>query len=100
MELSHEEKDRIVAEEKLRFETVKNLQLQGGGKGCGNHACGSGLHGCCHCGAFWKGLILGLVLCAIVGCFLRQRSYGRDGGRCYYDSPMMQYQDSPDATKK
>jgi hypothetical protein len=100
MELSHEEKDRIVAEEKLRFETVKSLQTQGGAKSCGIHACGSGLHGCCHCGAFWKGLILGGVLCAVVGCFFHQRNYGNNGGRCYDGSPMTQYQDSPDTGKK
>jgi hypothetical protein len=100
MELSHEEKDRVVAEEKFRFETVKSLQTQGGGKICGHHACASGLHGCCHCGAFWKGLILGLVLCVVVGCFFHQRNYRNDGERCYYDSPMMQYQDSPDTNKR
>src|ERR1700685_3603074 len=100
MELSHEEKDRIIAEEKLRFETVKSLQTQGGVKSCGNHLCGSGLHGCCHCGAFWKGLILGLILCAVVICFFHQHSCGNTGGRCFYDSPMMQYQDSPDTNKR
>jgi hypothetical protein len=97
MEFSHEEKERIIAEEKLRHETRKELLAQGGGKGCGNGACGSGLHGSCHCGAFWKGLILGLILSALFG-FIFNRHYGMD--RCLYGSTMMQNQAAPDATQK
>ena len=96
MELSHEEKERIIAEEKLRFETVKGLQTQGEGKTCANHVCGTGPRGCCHCGAFWKGLILGLVLSAVFIFCYHRHFYGKNGGRCYYGSPVTQYQEPPD----
>jgi hypothetical protein len=51
MELSQEEKDRIAAEETVRFETIKALKAQQGGAGCQVKGCGCGCHnqgGSCH----------------------------------------------------
>jgi hypothetical protein len=109
MELSQEEKDRIVAEEKLRYETVKQLKMQEGGGGWGGHgkACGCGCHGHgfgfgshrCHCGGFWKGLIVGLVLGALFSlCF--HHGYRYCNGRGYYGAPMMQNQAPPGTPEK
>ena len=100
MELSQEEKERIIADEKLRFETVKSLQTQGGGKCCAGHSCGGGMHGCGLCGSFWKGLILGLALCALLGCLFHQHFNGNQGGRCYYGGSMMHNSESSDPEKK
>jgi hypothetical protein len=83
MELSPKEKGHIIAEEKLRYETVQGLQSQGGGKNCG-----SKYHACCHGGAFWKGLIIGLVLASMFSLCFREH-YGRyHGDHCYYSAPM------------
>ncbi len=62
MELSQEEKDRIVAEEKLRFETKSQLKREHGGRGYG----WGGGYGC-HRGGFWKGLLVGVLACLILG---------------------------------
>lgn len=109
MELSQEEKDRIVAQEKFRFETVQQLKTQAGGGSCGVHGktCNCGCHGhgfgmgChrCHCGGFWKGLILGLILSAIFGLFCHRHYYGHGDGRCYYGSPMTQDQAPSESPK-
>jgi hypothetical protein len=108
MELSQEEKDRIVAEEKLRFETKKQLKMQEGGggwghgKGCGcgcqGHGFGMGSHRC-HCGGFWKGLVVGLVL-GIFLSFCIHHGYRHWDGRGYYGAPMMQNQAPPGAPEK
>jgi hypothetical protein len=100
MEFSHEEKERIIAEEKLRYETRENILSQGGSKSCGCGTGGSDSHGACGCGSFIKGLILGLVLAAIVGYFCNRHCFGNDGGRCYYGSTMMQNQTPPEPPKK
>lgn len=81
MELTQQEKERIEAEEKVRFETKKSLmkaECDGGGKGCGcgchqGTKCGT----CgCHHGGFWKGLILGLILAFLFG-FVCRAGYHR-----------------------
>jgi hypothetical protein len=98
MEFTQEEKDRIIADQKLRHETSKSL-MTGGGKCCSSHEAGMGLHGCSHCGGIFKGVILGLVLAALF-CFFTDRH--RDGctwGHCDYGSPMMSHPDSADKTK-
>jgi hypothetical protein len=102
MELSQEEKDRIIAEEKIRFEAIKRLKTQEGGGSWGGHGrgCGCGCHGHgfgfgshrCHCGGFWKGLILGLILSALAGFFFHHRYYRHHEGRWNYGAPMMQNQ--------
>jgi hypothetical protein len=86
MEFTQEEKDRIIAEEKLRYETVKGLQSQGGGKCCSSHVPGLGPHGCCRCGSLLKGVILGLVLAALFCFFMDRHHCGQDWGRCSYNS--------------
>ena len=59
MELSQKEKDRIIAETKVRFEATKALEAQSvGGYGC-------------HRGGFWKGLILGVFLTLLFGSVCR-----------------------------
>jgi hypothetical protein len=110
MELSQDEKDRIVAEEKLRYETVKELKKQEGGGGWGPHGknCGCGCHGhgfgfgspACHCGGFWKGLILGLVLSALAGFFFHHRHDGAYDGCCHYGASMMQNQQPSESPSK
>jgi hypothetical protein len=100
MEFTHEEKERIIAEEKLRHQAIKELQAQGGGKCCSSHTGAMGIHGCCHCGGILKGVILGLVLAALF-CFFFDRHHGGNGwGRCPYNgSPMMSSPDSQGQTK-
>ena len=72
MELSDQEKERIAAEEKVRHEARKALHREEWG-GC----CGRGGHGWGHRGGFWKGLIVGLLLCAAFGML-------RHHGKCGY----------------
>jgi len=118
MELSQDEKNHIIAEEKLRFETIKQLRMQeGGGWGghgkecnCGGHAkaCGCGCHGhgygfggsSCHCGGFWKGLILGLLLSALFSFCFHHKYYGHNDGRCYFGSPSAQNSEPAEPQKK
>ena len=103
MEFTQEEKDRIIAEETLRYETVKGLQSQGGGKCCSSHLPGLGSHGCCRCGSVFsvfKGMILGLVLAALFCFFMDRYHCGRDGSRCSYNSaPSMLHSDAPGQEK-
>jgi hypothetical protein len=69
MELSQEEKDRIIAEEKLRFETTSQMMKEKWGSGHG-HGWDRGFMGYgCHRGCFWKGLLVGILL-AVLFCFL------------------------------
>lgn len=80
MELSQEEKDRIVAEEKLRFETKTQLMGEKWGK---HHGWGGPDwmgHGC-HRGGFWKGLLLGLFLALLFGFLFHHHRYGHGGWR-------------------
>ena len=101
MELSQDEKDRIVAEEKFRFETLKSLNAQEGGKSCGwhGHKCWHSMTGC-HCGGFLKGLILGLILYGLFSFFCHHGYYGYHDGRCYYGAPMMQHSEPQDGLQK
>jgi len=126
MELTQQEKDRIIAEEKVRYEARKALKVAEGGscqrKGCvcGCHSqgggscnvqgCGCGCHGqaspgCgkswgCHCGGFWKGLILGLILSLVLG-FICRHFYGwNHDGACFYGSSMMQNSQPSEAPGK
>jgi len=95
MEFTHEEKERIIAEEKLRHQAIKELQAQGGGKCCSSHGAGMGLHGCCHCGGIFKGVILGLILAALFCFFFDRHHDGNRWGRCNYgNTPMMSSPDS------
>lgn len=100
MELSQDEKDRIVAEEKLRFETVKSLKIQDAAAGGHGMGYGGGCHGQgfaghrCHCGGIWKGMILGVLVGLFIGSFFGHRSYGPYGGHCYFGSSMMQNHES------
>ena len=89
MEISHEEKQRIIEEEKIRYEARKELMVQSGKKSCGCGSCGVGSNGACGCSGFWKGLILGVVLAAIVGFVINHHC---GGDRCHYGSTMMQNQ--------
>ncbi len=75
MELSQEEKDRIIAEEKLRFETKSQLKKEHGGRGYG----WGGGYGC-HRGGFWRGLLVGVLVCLILGFFFHHHRQGWDGG--------------------
>lgn len=75
---------------------MENTQVEAnksqGGCGCQCHnKCGSGMNGCGHCG-FWKGLILGVVLCALL-VFFCDRVCDRHMKGCFYGSPMMQNQE-------
>jgi|SRR5579883_1659566 len=99
MEFTQEEKYRIIADEKLRYETVKELQAQGGGKCCSRHGAGMGPHGCGHCGGILKGVILGLALAALFCFFMDRHRNGYSGGHCEYACPMMSRPDSADKTK-
>lgn len=100
MELTQQEKDRIIAEEKVRYETVKGLHSQSGCKCCSHQGTGMGLHGCSHCGGIFKGVILGLVLAALFCFFMDRHRDGYSWGHCNYGSPMMMpHPDSPDKTK-
>ena len=89
MEFSQEEKDRIVAEEKLRMETRKDyLQEHFGGMGCHGHRWGGRWHGCHgRCGGFIRALILILVVAALFHFWRGSSSCGP----CGYNAPA-QYQ--------
>jgi hypothetical protein len=98
MELTQEEKDRIIAEENVRFEAKNQLwketKAKGGGHGpgCTCPSCGGGGGGCacghgygkwgggcgCHRGGFLMGFLLGIVLTILLGLVLH-RHHGRDG---------------------
>jgi hypothetical protein len=91
MELSQDEKDRIIAEEKLRMETRKEFfkenfghggwggHWRGGWRGgCYGHRCGGGL---------FKVLVLGLVIFGLCHLWHRPCFYGNG---CYYGAPAPQ----------
>ena len=80
MELSQKEKDRIIAETKVRFEATLALEAQSG-RGYG-----------CYRGGFWKGLILGVLL-TLLFSFVCRHTFGRHyyygmgyGGGCPFSS--------------
>jgi hypothetical protein len=79
MELSQEEKERIIAEEKLRFETKTQLMGEKWGKhhgpGWGQDWMGPG----CPRGGFFKGLLAGILL-AVLFCFLFHHHHHGYGG--------------------
>jgi hypothetical protein len=102
MELNEQDKERIIAEEKLRMETRKDYFKEnfGGMRGMGRW--GGGWHGYgCHgyrCGGgLFKILILGLVIFG--ACHLWHRPYcgGYPG---YYGSPAPQAAPAPPAPGK
>ena len=62
MELSQEDKDRIIAEEKLRLETRKEFLKEHMYSGCGSRRCGWGL---------FRGLAFLLLLFALFHCWHR-----------------------------
>jgi hypothetical protein len=80
MELSKKEKDRIIAETKVRFEATQALEAQSGKKGY------------CRRGGFWRGLILGVLLTLLCGSVCRHLFghhyyYGMGyGGGCPFSS--------------
>ena len=78
MELSEQEKERIIAEEKVRHEARQSLE----GDSCCGHGHGwRGRHG-----GFWKGLILGAIIASVCGHYCR-RHYG-GMGMCGMGMPM------------
>ncbi len=84
MELTDQEKERIVAEEKVRHEARQSL---GGDDCCGGGGCcghGHGWHG--RSGGFWKGLILGIIIASVCGHFCRRHFGGY--GMCGMGMPM------------
>lgn len=100
MELSQDEKDRLIAEEKVRFETRKQMMSEGASGSCGHGgrgACGTGCGNRC---GFVKGLIVGLVLCGILSFWCHHRCHGPNDGRCGYGASMTQEAPPPAATKK
>lgn len=81
MELSEQEKERIVAEEKVRAEA--RAQVEGGWHGC----CGGGYH---RRGGFLKGLLVGVLAFWAVSALCRHRcgmgyghGCGMGAGGCY-----------------
>jgi hypothetical protein len=65
MELTQREKDRIIAEEKVRFEAKKEIIREQTGGRCGHgFGCACGRHG-----GFLKGLIFGVLLTVLAGLF-------------------------------
>jgi len=69
------------------------------GCGCQCHqSCGSGMHGCGHCG-FWKGLIAGVVLCALI-LFICDRVCARHMECGYNNSSSMTQNAEPDTHMK
>ncbi len=75
--------------------------IEAGGKkdhgscGCQYHDhCAMHMHGHCHCG-FWKGLILGMVLVALL-VFLCDRICDHRIEPGYYNSPSMTQNAEPD----
>jgi hypothetical protein len=92
MEFGQEEKERIVAEEKLRMETRKEYFKENfGGMGWG-HRWGGHWHGCHgRCGGgFLKALVLILVIAALFHFW-----HGAPCGPCGYYPPAAQYQAPP-----
>jgi hypothetical protein len=100
MEQPAEEKNQSGVEEKLGMETAKSPKADDGHGHCGCHChrFGGGLQGCRHCGGFWKGLIAGLALFALVIC-LCDHFCGRNMGRCN-GMPMTQNQEPSGTTQK
>ena len=68
MDLTQEEKERILAEERYRLEAKQQISQEH--HGC----CGHGFHQV----GFWKGFLLGIILSALVGLAFHHhcRSYG------------------------
>lgn len=123
MELSQDEKDRIAAEEKVRFEARGQLWKEvkakkgGHGPGCNCPSCAGGGGGCacghgyggygggcrCHRGGFLLGLLAGIVLTLLLGLFLhhhhRWDGYDGYGGCCHmggYGYPPAQSAPAPE----
>lgn len=70
-----------------------------GGCGCQCHnKCGAGMNGCSHCG-FWKGLIAGVVLCALI-MFICDRVCANHMASCAYNSSSMTQNAEPDMHMK
>jgi hypothetical protein len=76
MELSQKEKDRIIAETKVRFEATRALESQSSG------ACGHGRACGCGRGGFWKGLFWGVLITLFFG-FVCRHTFGRPYGMGY-----------------
>ncbi len=96
MEFTQAEKDRVLAEEKLRYETFKDLQLLWGGKFCPFHSFGPGPYGGCQCRSLIKGFLLGVVFASLLFFLFARQGFARDGGRVNYNgSPVMQSHGSP-----
>ncbi len=95
MELSQKEKDRIIAETKVRFEATKELESQSG-------SCSHGRG--CHRGGFWRGLLLGVLLTLLCGSVCRhlfRHTYGMGyAGGCPFSSCPSQLSEPADTPKK
>jgi len=83
MEMSQEEKDKA--------------QKSQGGCGCQCHnKCGAGMNSCCgKCGTFFKGLIAGVLLCALFAFFC-EHICDRHMEHCYFNSSSMTQNAEPD----
>lgn len=104
MELSQEEKDRIVAEEKLRMETRKdflkdNFGGMGRGPWGGGHGCGHGYG--CHRFGFLKGLLIIVLLFGLFHFWHRPFCGGYPGYYGYpaYPAPQMAPAPQPPSAK-
>ncbi len=97
MELSQEEKERIIAEEKLRMETRKDFLMNNFGQGgWGGHWRGGWYgHGCRrHCGGgFFKVLLVALIVFA--ACHFWHHSCMNGPGYYGYGAPACPAQSAP-----
>jgi hypothetical protein len=102
MELTQEEKERILAEERVRFDAKKQILEEQAHARCG-HGRGCGC-GCCRHGGFLKGLILGVLLTALAGFLACHFGYCHSqctfGKACYgptsYECPSVKSWDHHD----
>ncbi len=91
MELNQEEKDRIIAEEKLRMETRKDyVKEHFEGPGCCGRRWGWHGHGC-HRHGFW-GFMRLLVILLVLGAVFHWWHFG---GACQTNQPTGQVQAPP-----
>ena len=78
MELPEKEKERILAEEKVRFEAKRQLWKEACGGWGGGHWGGWG-----HRRGFWKGFLVGILAAWLIG-HLACRHRGWGWGGCRY----------------
>jgi hypothetical protein len=79
---------------------MENSPVETGKKSEGDCGCQchQSMHSCGHCG-FWKGLIAGVVLCALI-MFICDRVCARHMACGYYNSPSMTQNAEPDTHMK